>query len=766
MLRRTLLPLLLLPIGLTAAACGDDEPNRPPPTTLPGDTNNPTHTNLLEAQDQTLSDPSSVTISRVRVSAASWIVIYEDELSVAGPPIGEQLIMAGEQTSVAITLDRPATHGERLYAVLHEDSPADGELTFGTPDGGDQPALAANGEIAIASFTVSLEGGALTPLVQVQDQLLAAPDQVTVARVVSPEAGWLVIYADDADGPSAQPLGQTALEAGTSQDVTVALSRSAASGERLYAALHHEDPVDGQFTYDGQNDEDVPVLDADNARIAPGFTVTLEGASSEEGLLEVADQTLNNRTLTIARVIAPQDSWIVIYEDDDGAPGAVIGHAQALQGERLDARVTLERDPVDGETLYAWLHEDTGASGTFEFDGANGLDLPLRHADDAPIGSSFEIIFSALILPVVEVFTSYTVSTLNQVAVARVVAPEDGWIAIYEADQGAPGALLGQSAVVRGDNLDVVVTLTRELTNDERLIARLHAEDPSDGQFTYDGANNEDLPVLDASGAQLAPEFGVIVPEPNLLATMQLLDLATVVTIGSTTTFAPSFVVVYDNADNALGHTAAPLGNANNVRVVLSRPVEDAGEALRVKLHQDLGAVGVYEPALDLPYVSSFGMEVSEVFQAAHADEDDPAPAVRFSVSHVGTSAYRWNSAEPVEYEGAISNTTNNNPTITLRRGWRYEIVNTNAAGHPMDLVDLGGQRAQDTVMLSQAANTNPAAESNAAVKWVEDGNAMRFTLAGPLTPALLPLGDTNLTGYRCSIASHAGMRGQIVQLD
>lgn len=53
--------------------------------------------------------------------------------------------------------------------------------------------------------------------------------------------------------------------------------------------------------------------------------------------------------------------YVVIHEDSEGKPGAIVGNSILLpQGENRDFEVTLSQESVDGEVLYAMLHSDNG----------------------------------------------------------------------------------------------------------------------------------------------------------------------------------------------------------------------------------------------------------------------------------------------------------------------------------------------------------------------------------------------------------------------
>jgi hypothetical protein len=62
---------------------------------------------------------------------------------------------------------------------------------------------------------------------------------------------------------------------------------------------------------------------------------------------------------------------MVIHEQSMGGIGGVIGNAGLVNGASTHVLVTVNRDIIDGETLYAMLHTDDGAIGMYERPGGN-----------------------------------------------------------------------------------------------------------------------------------------------------------------------------------------------------------------------------------------------------------------------------------------------------------------------------------------------------------------------------------------------------------
>jgi len=90
------------------------------------------------------------------------------------------------------------------------------------------------------------------------------------------------------------------------------------------------------------------------------------------------------------------------------------------------------------------------------------------------------------------------------VTVDRVVSDGPGWIVIHADNNGAPGIVIGHSAVVDGENLDVVVEIDTAAAT-ETLYAMLHADLGTEGTYEFPGA---DVPVQ-VDGQVVTPAFTV-----------------------------------------------------------------------------------------------------------------------------------------------------------------------------------------------------------------------------------------------------------------
>lgn len=125
------------------------------------------------------------------------------------------------------------------------------------------------------------------------------------------------------------------------------------------------------------------------ALLALLFAVPL--AAQGTPTIEVMDQTVQDSTVTISRVVATQPGWVVIHIDQDGKPGPVIGHAAVPAGESTDVKVQIDVSQAT-ERLWAMLHVDAGTMGEYEFPGP---DAPVKVGDEivmAPFNVSLPVL--------------------------------------------------------------------------------------------------------------------------------------------------------------------------------------------------------------------------------------------------------------------------------------------------------------------------------------------------------------------------------------
>jgi len=228
---------------------------------------------------------------------------------------------------------------------------------------------------------------------------------------------------------------------------------------------------------------------------------------------------------------------------------------------------------------------------------------------------------------------------------------------------------------------------------------------------------------------------GVI--DPGLTIQDQSLDLTRQIRINSAGVLSDAWLVIFeDNSGVPAVTTVAVKGLArasySNLKVGLDRPALD-GELFHVALHDDLGAVGMWEPGIDTPMLDDMNNPVAD---SLIVSVSVGTPGVRLTVSNVGNNHYRWVAVEPDNVTGVVTIGTND-PALMLSLDERYEIVNLAREDHPFELMTAGSTQ---TLLSEEVVGT---LEGDAGIGWFDNGSGIiRFTATDTL--------ESSLGEYRC----------------
>jgi len=92
-------------------------------------------------------------------------------------------------------------------------------------------------------------------------------------------------------------------------------------------------------------------------------------AAQATDAVEASDQAIENGSITVAKVTASKDGWIVAHLDEGGKPGKVLGNTAVKAGDNTNVAIKLSEDVPVGGKLWPMLHVDAGTIGTYEFPG-------------------------------------------------------------------------------------------------------------------------------------------------------------------------------------------------------------------------------------------------------------------------------------------------------------------------------------------------------------------------------------------------------------
>lgn len=293
-------------------------------------------------------------------------------------------------------------------------------------------------------------------------------------------------------------------------------------------------------------------------------------------------------TVTISEVVAPAPSWLVVYADDGGERGEVLGYTAVPEGESTDVSVTVD---VYGATatLHAALHRDAGERDAFEFPGLDEL----IEEDGEPVATTFPVDIRVLI-PSIVVSDQEIERGEGEVVVDSVTADRPGWVVLHAdaADptdrEGEPGAILGQTPVGEGVSEGVVVHFDwQEIT--PRLHAALYEDAGEEGRF--DPAEDEPVSI---SGTPIRSSFTAALPT-DVFVINQPASTGEVV-VERAVSNGPGWLVVYNDFEgltaDLLGYAPLEAGVSRGITVPLNG--NNITPMLHIMVHEDAEPEGEF----------------------------------------------------------------------------------------------------------------------------------------------------------------------------
>ena len=196
--------------------------------------------------------------------------------------------------------------------------------------------------------------------------------------------------------------------------------------------------------------------------------------------VRVQDQFVTDGHVTIEHVYSPGVGWLVVHADnDEGAPGPVIGWRHLHPGQNNDIRVSIDvfaATPV----LFAMLHEDTGGP---------GYDFP---NEDPPVMVDGGIVSPAFNIQLVQASPQF----LDGDFLADVVVTDaPGWLVIHADNEGRPGPVLGQVLLTPGQN-SIVAPFLEGYEGVNRVWPMLHLDTGEAGVYEFGSVEGADPPVM------------------------------------------------------------------------------------------------------------------------------------------------------------------------------------------------------------------------------------------------------------------------------
>lgn len=423
----------------------------------------------ISINDQVLTDEGQVTIASVISPQPGWLVIHTLEGDELGEILGYTAVITGSNTNLTVSIN-PLNATPVLASVLYVDQGTVGEFEF--PDGPDVPLMFDSGIIAQTfdpQFELSL------PVITVNNQEILEDGLVHLEKVVALTPGWLIIQADE-DGQPGDYLGSTPLTAGANDNLTVHIPWQ--QGTTVLHALIYAD--NGRAHQLELPDIDAP-FQVNGQPVVASFQVTYPPD------LYVLDQPVIDGEFVVERATSNGPGWLVVYYDDGGQPGLIIGYEALADGVNEQIMVEVLHTAVTNP-LYIRLHEDTEPGDAFDFP---RVDPPIVYQGRQGLPYSFNTEPGSYIITRDQA-PQETAADLWQITIPYAVVDQPAWVAIQADANGVPGEILGVASLKIGLNRDVVVEFNAA-TVTETVHAALYTDVGEAGVFEF--PDGDDVPI-------------------------------------------------------------------------------------------------------------------------------------------------------------------------------------------------------------------------------------------------------------------------------
>ena len=231
------------------------------------------------------------------------------------------------------------------------------------------------------------------------------------------------------------------------------------------------------------------------------------------------------------------------------------------------------------------------------------------------------------------------------ITVANVSAGQDGWIVVHIDDGGGPGAVLGETAVKKGENPNVKVELSQDLKVGTKVWPMLHIDAGKIGTYEFPGP---DAPVKGADGQIVMKQIAITGSEgqpaagqssgadtagdanPSVDVDDQPIANGTI-TLAEVTAAQDGWIAVHldegGSPGKVIGHGPVKKGESYNVKITLDQDVPVGGKVWPM-LHIDAGTIGTYEfPGADAPVIVSGDIVMKQIAITAAKPAGAQAPA-------------------------------------------------------------------------------------------------------------------------------------------
>ena len=411
---------------------------------------------LIDVSEQHLDEDGRLLVDRVISPVEGWVVIQQEENGRAGEILASVSIATGENRDIEIEVD-PLTLGEGLFASLFVDEGQPGIFEYPGPD----VPMTIESEPVSEYFSVEVQ--VLTPRITVQNQDLGEAGQIILDEVIAAASGWVGIHMDDKGQPGTL-LAYAPIAEGRNEAVSLTVNWHEAT-PTLHVILYEDAGEENVFE---NSDVDQPVFLQENVNFE-----TFEAQFPPD--VFVIHQPIADGRVSVEQVTSFGPGWLVIYNDDEGELGNIIGRAPLEKGINKQIEVDVVESAVT-PLLYIMLHEDLETKGIFDYPQS---DPPIRYHERLPNPFEFRTDTGNYLIT-----EDQELSNAETVTIALIVVDIDTWIVIRGDESGEQSDIIGLAWIPAGITRNLEVEVDSQLLT-PTLFAILHLDGGESQEFEY-----------------------------------------------------------------------------------------------------------------------------------------------------------------------------------------------------------------------------------------------------------------------------------------
>lgn len=409
----------------------------------------------LSISDQVLAEEGRLNIDLVTALDDSWIAVFADDDGEAGELLGFTNVSDGDSQDISITID-PFQATPILHVSLHVDS---GEIgTFEYP-GPDNPVRAGSG---LVQESIAVDFDFTYPSVTVSDQDLSEDGSLLIDNVTAATQSWIAVHIDD-DGQPGPMLGYAPVMKGEQENLAIKINWFDAT-PTLHAVLYIDAGEPGHFD-DPATDKPIVI---DGLAVQTIFQLRLPPD------IFVVDQPALDGIIHVERATSNGPGWIVVYQDEDGDFGNIIGWSALTDGLNHRVAISVTESAVT-PILHLMLHEDLEDLGEFGFPRTDPL---VRYQERLPNPFSIRTDAGNFL-----VTRDQQLSEDNTITIPMIVVDVDTWVVVKNNDSEEV-EILGMTWLPAGFHRDVSVTIEPG-SESKNLLVALHIDGGFKQEFEF-----------------------------------------------------------------------------------------------------------------------------------------------------------------------------------------------------------------------------------------------------------------------------------------